>query len=250
MNRHLQIVPMVAMWVAVIACVGCDRAPGYPQKSAEVQRPEAVLDFQTLYTSNCAGCHGQNGQNGAALPLNNSAYLAVAGKDALQTTIAKGMSGTLMPPFAKSSGGMLTDQQVAQLAQGILQTWGRPAQFAGVDLPPYANGQSGNIANGQKAFATACARCHGADGMGLKQGDKTSTTTRSSIADPNYLALVSDQTLRSFILGGRPDEAMPDWRTDIDAPSRALTSQEITDIVAWLASHRTPAAAPIPEQHP
>ena len=163
---------------------------------------------------------------------------------------AKGMSGTLMPPFAKSSGGMLTDQQVAQLAQGILQAWGRPAQFAGVDLPAYANGPSGNIANGQKAFATACARCHGADGMGLKQGDKTSTTTRSSIADPNYLALVSDQTLRSFILGGRPDEAMPDWRTDIDAPSRALTSQEITDIVAWLAAHRTPAAAPIPEQHP
>jgi cytochrome c oxidase cbb3-type subunit 3/ubiquinol-cytochrome c reductase cytochrome c subunit len=38
------------------------------------------------------------------------------------------------------------------------------------------------------------------------------------------------------MIAGRPDEGMPDWRTDAAQP---MTDQQITDIVAWLASKRT-----------
>jgi cytochrome c oxidase cbb3-type subunit 3/ubiquinol-cytochrome c reductase cytochrome c subunit len=40
---------------------------------------------------------------------------------------------------------------------------------------------------------------------------------------------------------------MPDYRSH---PGHVLTDQEITDIVAWLASHRTPAPGQIYRQNP
>ena len=54
--------------------------------------------------------------------------------------------------------------------------------------------------------------------------------------DPAYLALVSDQALRTAVIVGRSDLGMPDWRANISG--RAMTAQEISDVVAWLASHR------------
>jgi cytochrome c oxidase cbb3-type subunit 3/ubiquinol-cytochrome c reductase cytochrome c subunit len=74
---------------------------------------------------------------------------------------------------------------------------------------------------------------------------------RYAVADPDYLALVNDQTLRSFILGGRPDEGMPDWQKYLSgSQGRALTSQEITDIVAWVASHRINGTNEPAQKHP
>jgi cytochrome c553 len=90
--------------------------------------------------------------------------------------------------------------------------------------------------------AIFCARCHGANGEGGPADGKTiqgrsgpgaSKSGRlGSIVDPSYLALISDQSLRSILIAGRPDEAMPDWRNDAAQP---MTDQQITDILAWLA---------------
>ena len=54
--------------------------------------------------------------------------------------------------------------------------------------------------------------------------------------NPDYLALVSDQALRTAVIVGRSDLGMPDWRAY--TPGRPMSSQEISDVVAWLASHR------------
>ena len=71
-----------------------------------------------------------------------------------------------------------------------------------------------------------------------------------SLVDPAYLALISDQGLRSLIIAGQSGEGMPDWRSDITgAGSRAMADQEVTDIVAWLASHRV-ASPGQPYVHP
>lgn len=238
---------LLVLAAAALFCAGCSHVPGYPQPGSEVARPDQVLDFPTLYKENCAGCHGANGENGAALPLNNPAYLAVAGADNLRTVTAKGVSGTLMPAFARSSGGMLTDQQIDALVSGMLREWGRPQDFAGVVLPPYASNAQGDPAAGQKVFVAACARCHGADGLGVKPVPGHPAPTGSSpdsIVDPTYLALVSNQSLRSLIIAGRPDEGVPDWRSYLSgAGARALTAQDIDNLVAWLAAHRSPAQA-------
>jgi mono/diheme cytochrome c family protein len=81
-------------------------------------------------------------------------------------------------------------------------------------------------------YAASCAGCHGAEGRGGSKG--------GPVVDPAYLALVSDQALRTAVIAGRTDLGMPDWRGD--AAGRPLTPQQISDVVAWLASQRRPPA--------
>ena len=249
MNHSFRPLPLLLLCAATLFSAGCKSVPGYPKPGPEVPRPEAVLDFPTLYQQNCSGCHGTDGHSGAALPMNNAAYLAVAGPDNLRNVIADGVKGSLMPPFAHSAGGMLTDQQIDALVHGMLTEWGRPAEFAHVSLPPYAATAPGNPANGQKVFAAACASCHGDDGTGVKPmpsgkpADENATT--GSIVDQSYLALVSDQGIRSFVLAGHAQQHIPDWRGYLTGPgAHALTPQEISDVVAWLTAHRSTAAMP------
>ncbi len=220
---------------AGIALVGCSRIPGRPGPGPEVVRPDEVLDFSTLYKANCAACHGENGRNGAAISLANPVYLAIAGEDNLRQIAAKGVAGRLMPAFAKSAGGMLTDQQINVLAHGMMQQWSKPDLLAGLSIPPYRATMTGDAGRGQQAFGTFCARCHGAAGEGVAGDAKSGVGKIGSIVDGSYLALISDQGLRSIMIAGRPDEGMPDWRTDAAQP---MTDQQITDIVAWLASKR------------
>lgn len=227
---------VLALAAAALALVGCSRIPGRPGPGPEVVRPDEVLDFPTLYKANCAACHGENGRNGAAISLANPVYLAVAGEDNLRHITANGISGKLMPPFAKSAGGMLTDQQVQVLAHRMMQQWAKPDLPAGSSLLPYKSTLAGDASRGQEAFGTFCARCHGARGEGSTDDAKSKTGRIGSIVDGSYLALISDQGLRSITIAGRPDEGMPDWRTD---GTQAMTDQQVSDIVVWLASKRT-----------
>jgi mono/diheme cytochrome c family protein len=231
---------LVALGAAVVACAGCTHAPGYPKPGDEVLRPDKELDFQALYKQNCSGCHGDNGRNGAAIALNNPAYLVIAGADHIRTATANGVSGTLMPAFARSAGGMLTEEQVNVLVQGMIHDWARPSEFNGVNLPPYSSELPGNASDGKTAYAEACARCHGIDGTGIQDASQKGGS-HYSIVDRSYLALVNDQSLRSIVVAGHPDKDAHDWRSYIASPSaRPLTAQEINDIVAWIAQHRNP----------
>lgn len=240
--RRLACSSMISAVTLVAA--GCKVAPARPEPAT--QRPDQVLNFATLYQQNCTACHGEQGRHGVAISLANPVYLAVAGTDMIQKATANGVPGTLMPAFAKSQGGMLTDQQIAVLAHGMKSAWGKPAALQGQSAPPYAASAAGDPAQGQRAFISFCASCHGSDGTGLKRTENST----GSLVDPAYLALISDQGLRSLILAGQPEDGMPDWRSDLtSASSRPMTDKEITDIVAWLTSHRV-AAPGQPYVHP
>jgi cytochrome c oxidase cbb3-type subunit 3/ubiquinol-cytochrome c reductase cytochrome c subunit len=79
----------------------------------------------------------------------------------------------------------------------------------------------------------------------------SASTKMGSIVDPAYLALVSDQYLRSTIIAGQSAQVMPDWRSDLTGPNaRPLTDQEIADIVTWIASHRIETPGEPYPQHP
>ena len=246
----------LALFALCIVLAGCGPAHGRPGPGFEVPRPDRVVDFPTLYKQNCAACHGEKGQNGAAISLANPVYLDLAGEARLRDVIAKGVAGKLMPAFAASAGGMLTEQQVSALAHGIVQQWGKPNLFTGQNPPPYRSSLAGNADHGLAAYGVFCARCHGATGEGGPADGKPLSSkplppaTRSgwlgSLVDPSYLALISDQNLRSITIAGRPDQQMPDWRNDARQP---MTDQQVTDILAWLASKRVPnPGQPYPSQ--
>ena len=230
-----------------LAAAGC-HAPGKPGPEPEVPRPEQVVDFATLYSQNCAACHGENGRNGAAIALDNPVYLAIAGSQNIRRITADGVPGTSMPPFAQSKGGMLTDQQIAVLTAGMQQHWGDPRALAGASPPAYAATAPGNPTQGQRAFTTFCARCHGADGAG---GKSASGESLGSLVDPAYLALVSDQGLRSFILAGQTEQDAHDWRSySASAGAPVMSGQQVTDVVAWLTSHRIATPGQVYHEHP
>jgi mono/diheme cytochrome c family protein len=232
----------------MLASAGCKSAPGKPGAEPEVARPEQVLDFTTLYRQNCASCHGVIGQNGVAISLGNPVYLATAGVANIQRITANGVPGTAMPPFGKAAGGMLTDQQIALLAQGMVALWGRPSVLSGQTPPTFASSSHGDPVQGKKTFANFCARCHGTDATGANLGNGTVT---GSLVDPAYLALISDQGLRSIIIAGKPEQGMPDWRSRQSGPgARTMTEQEISDTVAWLGSHRIATPGQPYQQHP
>jgi cytochrome c oxidase cbb3-type subunit 3 len=226
----------VALAVLLLALAGCDRLPGRPIRAARERRPTEVTSFDDLYRLHCAGCHGDDGRLGPARPLNDPLYQAVISDDALTRITAAGVPGSLMPGFAISSGGELTDDQVQVVVRGMRERWSTPAAFKGQSLPAYeakpAATSGTAIGRGRRVFESACSGCHGPDGSGGPEA--------GSIIDRAFLELMTDQALRSTVIAGRIDLGMPDYRrVDDGGPLSAL---QIADVVAWIRSHERPSS--------
>ena len=220
---------LVASSVLGAMLFGCASPHGQPRKDSEILAPNEIVGFGTLYAENCAGCHGVEGRGGAAIALADPVYLAVADDVAIRKVIASGVRGTAMPAFAQCSGGMLTDKQIDVIVREIRSRWSRPGILGAANPPSYAAKSAGNIPRGELAYKTYCESCHGPGGHGAARG--------SSVTDDSFLALVSDQGLRTIVITGRPELGAPDWRGD--APGKPMSDQDITDVVAWLASRRS-----------
>jgi cytochrome c oxidase cbb3-type subunit 3 len=224
--KYRAILPSLVPFV-VLFCVSCNGSPGQPGPDSTIVRPSEILDFDVLYSQNCAACHGTAGKGSAANALADPVFLAIAGDAQIRRVTANGVPGTQMPAFAESAGGMLTDKQIDALVHGI-RSWQKPGVFNGANPPPYAADGPGDSQRGFVAYATYCSACHGSEGRGDKKG--------SSIVDGSFLALVSDQYLRTTVIVGRPELSAPDWRNDV--PGHPMSAQEVSDVVAWLAAQR------------
>ena len=222
----------------VVLAGGCD----FPGKPREADRPvpaDQVESFNALYGVRCAGCHGIDGKLGPAPPLNDPLFLAIVPDAELRHVISDGRAVSAaqrspMPAFAHARGGPLTDAQVQVLADGIKKRW-RPSASAEAP-PPYlspAHARSGKPDEGARVFARACAGCHGHQGQG---GERSA----GAINEPAFLELISDRALRRTVITGRPDLGMPAYDGTTGRPSdfRPLTSAQIDDVVALLASWR------------
>jgi cytochrome c oxidase cbb3-type subunit 3 len=215
--------------LSTVLFAGCGVPPGQPRADSAPLTPGEVVEFAALYGDNCAGCHGTNGRGGAAIALANPVYLAIADESAMRERIANGVSGTSMPAFAQRAGGTLTEQQVDALVSGIRSRWSRPGILDSANPPSYVPRSAGDARRGEAAYQTHCASCHGPGGQGGPKG--------SAITHDSFLALASDQGLRTIVIAGRPELGAPDWRGN--AAGRPMSEQEITDVVTWLGSHRT-----------
>ncbi len=225
--KHLFLGLMMPIFI-VLVCTSCADSPARVGANPQVMRPTQVTDFNVLYGENCAGCHGSQGKGGAAIPLSDPVFLTIADDATIRRIVTNGVPGTPMPAFAQSAGGMLTDKQVDAIVTGIRTRWANPDLLRDANPPPYRAQAAGDPVHGAAAYATYCSSCHGSDGRGGKKA--------SSIVDGAYLAVVSDQDLRTNVIVGRPELGAPDWRGDV--PGKPMSAQEISDVVAWLAAQR------------
>jgi cytochrome c oxidase cbb3-type subunit 3 len=193
----------------------------------QVTPPNKITDFSFLYARNCSGCHGPNGTGGAAIGLSDPVYLAIADDATIRRVTADGVAGTSMPAFAQRSGGMRPDDQIDVIIHGIRAQWAKPDNLR--DAPPYAAQSPGDPKRGADVYGAYCSSCHGADGHGSKRA--------SSIVDGSYLALVSDQNLRTTVIAGRREWGAPDWRGDV--PGKPMSPEDVSDVVAWIVAQRT-----------
>jgi cytochrome c oxidase cbb3-type subunit 3 len=223
--RHLR--PSAAL--ALLLLAGCGSPHGQPLAGSETLAPNEILDFDTLYAQNCAGCHGAEGRGGAAIALADPVYLAIADDAVIRKVVANGVHGTAMPAFAESAGGMLTDKQIDVISNEMRSRWSRQEILNGANPPSYAPKSAGDAQRGEVAYKTYCESCHGPGGRGGPKG--------SAIADDSFLALVSDQGLRTIVIAGRPELGAPDWRGNVSG--KPMSDQEVTDVVAWLGSRRS-----------
>jgi len=254
--------------LSLVAIAGCD-LPGQPNPADRPVPSDKVMEFAVLFQQNCAGCHGDDGKLGAAPPLHDPLFRAIVPEDELISILNKGRQKTLMPAFSKENGGTLTPAQIQVLVKeikgipyrivekkesgsvqfevvavssGITPRWGLVAKPP-ADAPSYrepsasSTGNSpGNEKKGELVYARACAGCHGDHGQGIERESKTVRT----INDAVFLALISNQALRRLAITGRPDLGMPTYAEARPANPAfvPLTDQEITDLVAMLASWR------------
>lgn len=233
MNRRAIFVPLAASLVAMLGCTACSVSRDADKPKGEVVAPSEVVDFNLLFSQNCAGCHGANGKGGAAFALANPVFLAIADDTVIRRTAASGVAGTPMPAFAQSAGGVLTDRQIDVLVGGI-RSWANPNALSNQTPPPYSAKSPGDPQRGADTYRSYCSSCHGAEGRG---GSKA-----SSIVDGSYLALISDQHLRTIVIAGRPELGAPDWRSDVEG--RAMSAEDVSDVVAWLSAQRPKISGP------
>ncbi len=258
MKIHL---PIVLCLTALT--VGCDDyLPGKPQSKDQYQRPETEQRFATLYRENCAACHGAKGELGAGPPLKDNLFRTLVSVAELEKLLNEGRPGTLMPGFALRNGGTLTEAQIQVLVHEIKGVpyrvekagteaayvvadgsrieslaWGKPPPADSPAPPPLlAEGPAGDWKAGKSVWMMSCASCHGEQGQGvLVEGRNL------ALHDSAFLALSSDRVLRRYVITGRADLGMPDYRGQQgrDPSFTPLTTQDVADVTALLVHWRT-----------
>jgi mono/diheme cytochrome c family protein len=229
--RQVPVNPRFLLILLASLAVGCSNSTD-PHAPDRPIRSDQVTDFNVLYGQNCAGCHGMDGQFGPAPPLNDPLFLAIVPDSVLLKLVTEGRPGTPMPGFSRKKGGSLTEKQVKAIADGIKVRW-KP-ELPRTTPPGYlASKYQGDSARGRKVFNRACASCHGPDGLGGK--DKV-----GPIHDEAFLALISDQALRRYVITGRRDLKMPDFAGTAGRPAdfQPLSPTDVTDLVEFLSSWR------------
>ena len=266
-RRFLVLILVLSSGLASLQAQGHGSIAGTPFST-----PEDVEIGAKSFQSQCAACHGAKGVGSAAGPaLNTGTFKRGASDEALFGNITKGVQGTPMVGFS------LDGREVWQLI-AYLRTLsaGRGAENA-----------KGNATNGAQLFRSAgCVKCHTAgDSGGYLGPDLGEIGSRRSLADlersildPNAEVAPDFWTLRARtksgqnITGIRLNEDMDSYqlreasgrlrsvmKSDLASHEIIHTSPmpsfkgklqraELDDLLAFLASQRTPTTAEAPAQ--
>jgi mono/diheme cytochrome c family protein len=181
----------------------------------------APMAGEQVYKQYCFACHG-NGTYGRwdktfkrFIPAIRGAGLAAASREYLETNIAKGRPGTVMPAWEHTAGG-LQDEEIRGLVEYLT------AAHPGAKPPALPPIHPGDSARGATIFLRNCAGCHGPDGRG---------GIAPELGNPTFQKAANDSFITTTIRNGRPGTAMPSFQR----PGAAgLSDEEVGDALALI----------------
>lgn len=188
-----------------------------PVVAAYVAPPITEPNGAALFTSVCAPCHGLYGEGGigptlATIDFSQRFPIEDMHADTIQS--ADDLSQHVWERMSVLTG--------AQLDAVLNYTYTLSPSGGPVVLAPSAD--QGDSTNGAVLFTDWCANCHGPDGTTAVGSDAL------IIVAPSYLSQATDEHLVEVISSGFPEpDDMPTFR-------ELLSSQEISDLLAWLRS--------------
>jgi putative heme-binding domain-containing protein len=223
--------------------------------------PTEVQGGATFYRMNCSGCHGPDGNRVPGVDLGHNKFKRASTDQELIQIIRTGIAGTAMPP------GNFTNEQAADIVAYLRSL---AADAAKNTAPP------GDPARGKLIFQGkgACTTCHRARGVGSRVGPdlsdigslRRSVEIEKSILDPDAEVTEDHRSVRAVMKDGAVVTGrLLNWDTftvelidskeQLRALPRAslkeftilknstmpsyqgkLSSQELSDVVAYLAS--------------
>jgi mono/diheme cytochrome c family protein len=230
---------------------------------------------QQIFTANCQTCHGANGTGGVANPgsadgsvpplnpidptIANADYKTFATNADLFIEHGSTPEGN-SPTFSMPAWGdkkALTPQQIADVISYVISlnpvttsATEAPTPIGGVDIarPSNAGGPgdalnlTGNATTGAQVFAANCQTCHAAEGKGgvANPGSDDGTVPPlnpidSTMVSADYKTFAFNVDLfvehGSTPAGANPTFTMPAW-----GDKKALTPQQIADVIAYVIS--------------
>ena len=171
-------------------------------------------------------------------------FVALVSEDELHNVIANGRHGTLMPAWCDSTGGPLTDEQVGVLVKGIKQrSW---KTIAASEIGKRAEDVSECTAAtsrqrhqremaqaGEKRFSLRLRDCHGENGSRRRMSEIVNDQAFLALVERSGPAALHHHGPARF---GDAELCRPKGRGK--ATFKPLTSQQVSDLVALLASWR------------
>lgn len=213
-GRHLWIGLVLTLVVIAGLTFAWLSEPGRMAQAEAATNKASVQLGRKVYVDNCTACHGTRGEGGVGLPLNSKALLTTATNDTLAAITSVGRPNTVMPAWAESNGGPLTDQDIRNVV-AFIRAWEPNAPTVVTTTVPSA-------ARGLTLFNGTCFVCHGENGKG---------GAAPAINDAARLSQLNDDWYRQTIFNGRPAKGMPTWGTML-APS------QVDDLIALIGAWR------------